>query len=255
VLKQKFYNRYHLKNKKFSKVIGKNNFTYFYLQELIASASQSLGQLKNKHVLDVGCGVGSLSLYLTKLGAKVDGIDISSRAIKIAQAAQKAIMSIGSKQEKQKFKNLNFKCLELKKGRANYDLIICSEVIEHIPDDQDFLLKLNSHLKKDGLLILTTPSPNNFFYKLGLLNSFDQSVGHLRRYSESELRQLLAKTSFDLISIREKEGPIRTILFTSKLGCLIRFIKGPLVLIFHCFDDLLAKLVGANDWQLLVKKQ
>ena len=44
-----------------------------------------LGDMRGKRVLDVGCGEGSNSLMLAKLGAQVTGIDISPRSIDVAR--------------------------------------------------------------------------------------------------------------------------------------------------------------------------
>ena len=42
-------------------------------------------KLKNKKVLEIGCGYGSLSVHMAKKKAKVIGIDLSSEAIKISR--------------------------------------------------------------------------------------------------------------------------------------------------------------------------
>lgn len=172
------------------------------------------------------------------------GIDISKRAISIAQAAKKETQ----------LKNVTFANEVLSKGKAQYDLAVCSEVIEHIADENDFLKKIHSNLKKGGKLLLTTPSKENVLYKMNYYQKFDKEVGHLRRYTRASLIKLLKTNHFEIIALKEVEGPLRNILFTSKLGFLIKFIKGPLVPLFHLIDGVLAKLLGASDLQVLVKK-
>jgi ubiquinone biosynthesis O-methyltransferase len=263
---QKFYDSYHQKNKRYDKVIGDNNFTYFYIQKLVKkNAPVPLIGVITRHncnnrclldlkILDTGCAVGSMAFWLASKGAQVTGVDISKRAINIAKQAQKSLI----KQYKWA-KNVNFECRQLtnntaKRDQDKYDLITATEIIEHIENDDNFLKKIHSHLKKNGRLILTTPSPDNWWYKLGLLDKFDQQVGHLRRYDKKILKTLLKKNDFKIISFEQKEGPLRSLLFTTRLGFLIKFIRGPFIPIFHLVDDWLALITGGTDWQVVLKK-
>ncbi len=237
-----FYNRYHLKNKKFVKLISKDNFTYVYIIGFLHLACME--GFWSKKVLDVGCGVGTVALYLSSLGANVKGVDISSRAIKIANAAKKEL----------KLKTIEFSKGEITKGNKKFDFVISFEVIEHVPDEKEFLKRIRSNLKKSGLLVLSTPSKENLLYKMGFYKNFDKEVGHLRRYTQTSLKNVLMSNGFEVINFRNVEGPLRNILFTTKLGFLIRFIKGPLVPIFHFFDNLSGLLFGYSDMQVIAKK-
>lgn len=248
-----FYDQYHQKNDKFSRVIGDTNATYFYIQQTLRQACELLTKNKSQNnnwtsinVLDVGCGVGALSLYLASKGATVTGIDISPRAIAIASNAARQTALTAKVQFKTGTLSL------AKKG--TYDLVLCSEVIEHIANDHTFLTRLASQLKPGGILMLTTPSSDNLLYNLGYYDSFDHQVGHERRYTARSLLQLLATTELQPILLRQVEGPLRNILFTSKLGMLVKFIRGPLVPFFHWFDQLSTYLFGAADLQLLAQK-
>lgn len=237
-----FYNIYHKKNNPFYKVIGKNNFTYFYLLELLDLCKISI---QNKKILDIGCGVGTMCLYFADNNAQaVVGLDISDRAINIAQNARK---SLG-------LKNVIFRNSELQKNISKFDMVLCSEIIEHIKDDKTFLSLVANNLKDGGLLVLTTPSFNNLLYRLGYYKKFDSEVGHFRRYSEKILYDLLASSGFKILEMRSVEGLLRNILFTSKLGFFIKFIRGPLIPLFHFFDRISAALFGASDIQVVAQK-
>lgn len=251
-----FYDSYHQKNHRFARVINENNFTYFYILRTLRQACERLTKNKSPRenlpswqkvkVLDVGCGVGALSLYLAKQGAQVTGIDISERAIKIArEAAEQTGLS-----QKVTFKLENIK----KASKGSYDFVLCSEVIEHIPNDADFLKRLVSQLKPGGVLMLTTPLKGNLLYNLGYYEKFDLEVGHQRRYTPATIKALFAQSKMKIISAKQVEGPLRNILFTSVLGVLIRGIKGPLVPSFHWFDQLSASLFGASDIQVVAVK-
>lgn len=235
---KRFYDSYHQKNDRFHGVIRRNNFTYYYLLSLLDAAG--LSDVRGLKILDVGCGVGTMSLYFAAQGAQVTGVDISPRAIEIAQAAAK---DIG-------LRNVTFLNGEVEKGRGSYDVVLCSEIVEHVPDESGFLRLIHSNLRKGGTLILTTPSSENVLYRLGYYKSFDAEVGHLRRYTPTTLRHVMEEAGFTVKTLRAVEGPLRNILFTSPLGILIKGIKGPLIQLFHAIDEVSAKLFGAADLQV-----
>ena len=84
--------------------------------------------LKKLKILDVGCGGGLLCEPLSRLGAKVTGIDASEKNIEIAKAhARKGNI------------NVNYICTSPEKVNESYDVILCMEVVEHV-EDLDFFL-------------------------------------------------------------------------------------------------------------------
>lgn len=247
-----FYDSYHQKNAAFFGVITKNNFTYFYILQTLQRALTTIGKgsWHDIRVLDVGCGVGTLGLFLAAQGARVTGIDISQRAINIAKDAQDQIQKSSLRFEHPVTFQLK-QISELKSSRPKKDMVISTEVIEHVKDDHQFLLDIRKQLRPGGVLMLTTPSSENLLFKLGYYRTFDADVGHLRRYTRTSIRATCEKAGFTVVSISEVEGPLRNLLFTSKLGFLIRFIKGPLIPFFHVFDRLSAYFFGAADLQVV----
>lgn len=247
---QLFYDEYHKKNKKFNKIISKNNFTYFpilnfFYKEIYPRLMTGKESFEQVTLLDVGCGVGTLALYFGSIGAEVLGIDISERAIEIATTAKDSLNLM----------NVTFKNELLKKGDKNKDLVVISEVIEHIEDDDAFLRDIFSHLKEDGLLFLTTPSKENVLYRLGFYKKFDKKVGHLRRYTVNSLQRILRANGFEVLALKKSEGPMRNLLYTTPLGFLIRYIRGPLVPLYHFFDTLSLTLFGESNILLVARKK
>lgn len=237
-----FYNRYHQKNQAFRGVIGEQNFTYFYwLQQLRRFAPS----LKNKRVLDVGCGVGSLSLYCAKHGAQVTGLDISSRAIAIAQQAAQNQLFVHQP---------SFLNQTIDGSHGQFDLVICSEVIEHVPNEHQFAHLLLDSVAPGGTLIVSTPFPDNWLRRHGFLTQFDQQVGHQRLIPTDRLKSLFQHRDFDQIASFKTEGPLRMLLFSTKAGILIRGIKGPLIQLFHALDHQMAKLFGWHDQWIVLKR-
>lgn len=243
--KKDFYNRYHHKNSEFYSVIQDNNFTYFFhIREL----KKVLSRMKeNSKILDIGCGVGTLAFYLASKGFSVTGIDVSSRAIQIAKIYL----------DKSGLKKVKFSEGDVQKVKLNtkYDLIVCTEVIEHLENDDKMLETIFSLLNHNGKLLLSTPSLNAPLFKIGLLRNFDREVGHLRRYKMEDLIHKLQHHGFRILNQSNNESVLRNSLFTIKhLGILIRPIKGPLVPLFHKFDDYLTTLFGESDLMVLAEK-
>jgi ubiquinone biosynthesis O-methyltransferase len=243
--KTRFYDIYHKKNDRYQGVIGENNFTYFLLLSYLRFVL--LDVKANGNVLDVGCGVGTLAFYLASKGLTVTGIDVSSRAVEIARANRL------SKELPVEFQLADVTKLATKE---KYDLVICTEVVEHIENDLKFLKSIHEHVSPKGYLFLSTPSLNAPLYRLGVLKKFDDEVGHLRRYTEESITELVSKAGFEVIECAKNEGILRNALFTIKpLGQLIRLIKGPLVPIFHFIDHLSLLLFGESDLIVIARKK
>ena len=107
----------------------------------------SLNKLK---CLDIGCGGGLLSERISRLGALVTGIDITKCSIDIAK---NHALNSGL--------NINYINTDVSSFVKNYsskkfDLIIASEVIEHLDNRSLFFEEISKLLKNKGILIITT---------------------------------------------------------------------------------------------------
>jgi len=103
--------------------------------------------LEGKSVLDVGCGAGLLAEPLSRLGAKVTGIDAASPLIAVAREHASASGL-----------DIDYRAGELAELPGQFDLITCMEVIEHVADPAAFAKQLAARLAPNGLLILSTPN-------------------------------------------------------------------------------------------------
>ena len=103
--------------------------------------------LKNIKILDIGCGGGLLSEPLSRLGAKVTGIDASDRNIKIAKMHLK----------KSKL-DIDYYCSSPDKfiAKEKFDVVLNMEIVEHVDNVDFFLLKSSELLKKNGLMFIAT---------------------------------------------------------------------------------------------------
>ena len=109
--------------------------------------------LEGLECIDIGCGGGILSERLSRLGARVTGIDASESSINVAKEH-----SFKSRLE------IDYKCLttsELLRSKKDkflnkFDIVIASEVIEHVNERKIFLSDISKLSRSGGLIVFTT---------------------------------------------------------------------------------------------------
>ena len=111
-----------------------------------------LGDVKEKKVLDAGCGEGYLSRMLAEMGAIVTGIDISEKMLEFAR-----------EKETEKPANINFIKASLPTDLSglnqSFDLIVSNLVLNIIPEYKEALTQLINLLENNGSLIISLPHP------------------------------------------------------------------------------------------------
>lgn len=240
----KIYENYHSRRKIQKRLIKSNDFTYngllYFLNKYFKPKMK---------ILDIGCGVGTIDLYLANNGASVLGIDVSQNGIDIAR---KNSENLGLR------KNLKFDIMNFpyQAPSEKYDIVICSEVLEHLVDDKNAVKKIFALLKPNGVVIASSPSVNSILYRFGKLKKFDKEVGHLRRYDEKGFKSLFTSSGLRIMEVKKTQGFMRDILFTTWVGgVLLRVInKRPFSAIFTYLDDLTIPLFGESDILLAAKK-
>lgn len=107
---------------------------------------------KHLSLLDLGCNDGIYSIPYAKMGGSVLGVDISpSLAEKATKRAEEADLSGGCR-----FMAGNVETLSVPE---EFDVVLFSEVLEHVVDPGSAITKIASLTKKEGRLLLTTPTP------------------------------------------------------------------------------------------------
>jgi len=217
------------------RIISKKDFTYRNIVGVLDKFC------RGKNVLDIGSGVGTLDLYLAQKNLQVTGIEISQRAVDIARQSQR-LLGIN----KIKFIRGDFFQLKI---REQFPFVICSEVLEHLSNEQQAINKIYRLIKPEGLLLITVPSQNAPLIKLGAIKKFDQVSGHLRRYTLDSLRLLLEKNQFKVIYTQKTEGLVRNSLYVFKLNLVIKLAnRFPLVSdLITWLDNLSLRLFGESQ--------
>jgi 2-polyprenyl-3-methyl-5-hydroxy-6-metoxy-1,4-benzoquinol methylase len=134
--------------------------------------------VKNLSVLDLACGEGFGSSILAAHASEVVGMDCCVRTI--IQAKKKYTQE-----------NLSFlvgSMIQFPFARERkFDVIVCFEALEHIVDQRACLKEMKNHLKKEGMLILSTP--NRPVYSR---NGAHKNPYHLKELDFRELNSLLS---------------------------------------------------------------
>ena len=247
VSSQVFYDDFHKKSEPLRKV---PKYGEFSLKYHLAAYSPHLK--KGKSVLDIGCGASSMSFYAASKGCEVTGIDVSVKAIEAARIAAK---NLG-------YKNIDFKNIDLFSLDKQYDIIVLSEVLEHMPDDQSALKKICSLLRSRGKLLMSVPLQSAPLHRIYLKmygnDPFDIRVGHLRRYDVKTIEQLLNDSGFEVLEMHENEGLLRNWLFNGKVGSIfMKLNRGRLVKSFVSFldENVFCPMFGYSDVILVAEKK
>jgi SAM-dependent methyltransferase len=138
--------------------------------------------------LDVGCGEGrhTLGAYLS---ANVDavGVDLSETDLSTARERFKEFEEADNKSKSVVFQQAN--ALELPFPDNYFDKVICSEVLEHIPDYHGVLAEIKRVLKPDGLFAVSVPRawPEEICWKLSKAYH-EVEGGHIRIFNATQLK-------------------------------------------------------------------
>lgn len=113
--------------------------------KLIVKLISKFKKISGSRVLDIGCGPGFLLYEFKKLGAKCTGLEISE-----------ALVSFGNKEL-----GLDIQSGTLENSNlplANFDIVVCSNLIEHLSDPAGFFSHLIRILAPNGILYISTPN-------------------------------------------------------------------------------------------------
>ena len=153
---------------------------YWWHRAKHAAVKQFLFRQSNLRILDIGCGTGKLLQDLSQFGS-VWGVDSNAQAIAFCR--------------KRGLKRVYLQELPHIKLKQKFDYITCLDVLEHVADDTAALKNIYSLLNPRGCLILTVPAyPWLFSY-------WDKILGHYRRYTPFQLKQVLAHAHLKPIKI------------------------------------------------------
>lgn len=125
---------------------------------------KSITNLEGKQVLDVGCGGGILAESLSQAGATVTGIDLSSKALKVAELHQ---LESGTSVQ---YRSISAEDLA-KEGTKSFDVVTCMEMLEHVPDPSSVVKACAALCKPGGHVFFSTLNRNPKSYLFAIIGA------------------------------------------------------------------------------------
>ncbi len=123
-----------------------------------------LSRLAGKRVLDVGCGGGILSEAMARLGARVTGIDLSEKPLRVAQ-----LHLLESRLEVDYEMKSAEECAESFAGA--FDVVTCMELLEHVPEPARTVAACAKLAKPGGRVFFSTINRNPKAYLFAVIGA------------------------------------------------------------------------------------
>lgn len=114
----------------------------------------SLVPLAGKRILDVGCGGGILADSMARKGAEVLGIDLATKALKVAQ-----LHALEAQTDGVSYREISAENLAAEQP-ATFDVVTCMEMLEHVPDPARVVTACAELVKPGGYVFFSTINRN-----------------------------------------------------------------------------------------------
>jgi 2-polyprenyl-6-hydroxyphenyl methylase / 3-demethylubiquinone-9 3-methyltransferase len=159
-------------------------------------------QLKNKRVLDVGCGAGLLSEALAAAGAQVTALDLSKEVIDIAKLH---LLESGLQVD------YRLQAVEAvaEESPVSFDVITCMEMLEHVPDPNSIINACSQLLKPGGSLFVSTLNRTTTAFAMAIVGAeyvagiVPKGTNEYAKFIRpSELAACLRANGFELMDIQ-----------------------------------------------------
>ena len=115
---------------------------------------QSHAPLQGKRVLDIGCGGGILADAMARGGAQVLGIDLATKALKVAQ-----LHALEAGTQGVDYREISAEALAQEEP-AGFDVVTCMEMLEHVPDPSSVVRACATLVKPGGHVFFSTINRN-----------------------------------------------------------------------------------------------
>jgi 2-polyprenyl-6-hydroxyphenyl methylase/3-demethylubiquinone-9 3-methyltransferase len=113
-----------------------------------------LAGLSGKRVLDIGCGGGILSDSMARKGANVTGIDLSAKALRVAQ-----LHALEAGTTNVSYQEISAEAMALEQP-GEFDVVTCMEMLEHVPDPASVVRACSTLVKPGGWVFFSTLNRN-----------------------------------------------------------------------------------------------
>ena len=121
-----------------------------------------LCSVQGKRILDVGCGGGILADAMARKGAEVLGIDLATKALKVAQ-----LHALEAQTPNVQYREVSAEALAIEQP-AGFDVVTCMEMLEHVPDPASIVRACATLVKPGGWVFFSTinRNPKSFLFAI-----------------------------------------------------------------------------------------
>ena len=167
---------------------------------------KSICPVANLRALDVGCGGGILADAMARNGADVLGIDLSTKALKIAQ-----LHALEAQTPRVAYREVSAEALA-DESAGQFDMVTCMEMLEHVPDPASIVQACATLVKPGGWVFFSTinRNPKSFLFAIVgaeyLLNMLPRGTHEFAKMIRpSELAAYARSAGLDLCHTRGME--------------------------------------------------
>jgi len=186
-----------------------------------------------RNLLDVGCATGLFVDIATSRGWTAAGIDVSEFAIKEATAHYSGAFMTGD------LMTADFPA-------GSFDTITMFDVIEHVPQPLEVLLRIADLLSDRGILVIETPNVGGFMAKVMRQRwPYYRPPEHLFYFSPSSLQVALNKSRFKLLSWSKS-------MKTMQIGYIVEMLQLTNPGLARILSGILSIFPGFSTWVLNV---
>jgi 2-polyprenyl-3-methyl-5-hydroxy-6-metoxy-1,4-benzoquinol methylase len=143
-----------------------------------------------RRVLEVGCGIGTMSRRLTSVADLVVGIEPNPHCADLVRDEMHGDAKFSLRT------CLLEECDLVELASQRFDTVFCVNVLEHIEDDREALRMFHRVLSPGGHALIWVPAVQAAYGPL------DAELGHFRRYSKASLGAAFESAGLDIVSLR-----------------------------------------------------
>lgn len=125
----------------------------------------ALSPLKDQRVLDVGCGGGILTDSMARQGAHALGIDLSTKALRVAQ-----LHALEAQTPRVQYREVSVEALAAEQP-GSFDTVTCMEMLEHVPDPDSVVRACAQLVKPGGWVFFSTINRNAKAFMLAIVGA------------------------------------------------------------------------------------
>ncbi|MGS2811310.1 class I SAM-dependent methyltransferase [Nocardia sp. MW-W600-9] len=192
-----------------------------------------LGVGPGSRVIDVGCGAGRHAFQAYRRGADIVAFDQNADDLAQVDAMFEAMATAGEAPVYAKAETVRGDALDLPYGDGEFDVVIASEILEHVPADDRVIAELARIVKPGGALAVTVPRwlPERICWALSDEYHANEG-GHVRIYRADELRDKVTARGLRYVH-QEFAHALHSPYWWLKCAVGVRDDDNPLVRAYH----------------------